>query len=142
MRISKVKLLNIIEEVLEECGEPMTHDPEGLEDAIDTLAQDVEPMKVGHGGTAKMARGHLYHISNRSQSLHDRLTDEDELPEWVQSKLAVAEELINSVYDHLDYKIHQRGSDDVEEITFTGDVGSLPEDDPCGMDPILGKEGL
>ena len=142
MRISKIKLLNIIEEALEECGEPMTHDPVGLEDAIDTLDQNVEPMKVGHGGTAKMARGHLYHISNRSQSLHDRLTDEDELPEWVQSKLAVAEELINSVYDHLDYKIHQRGSDDVEEISFTGDVGSLSGDEAFGVGYTAGKEGL
>lgn len=112
MKLSSKQLRSILREVMEECGhtEPQDHGPSddhaSLGDMVDMLSKNVEPMKVGHGGKAKMARGHLYHISNRAQSLHDRLNDDDELPEWVQSKLAVAESMVNAVYDHLDYKLH------------------------------------
>ena len=55
----------------------------------------------------KMTRGHLYYIANKSQSLHDILRDDDDLPEWVQSKIARAAEKIQSVYNYLDYKINR-----------------------------------
>ena len=53
----------------------------------------------------RMTRGHLYSIAKYAQGLHDRLNDEDDLPEWVQSKVARAADKILSVYEYLDYKI-------------------------------------
>ena len=111
MKVVRHKLRHIIETALEECGEPMPEEHDDLAGIADTIVNNVEPLVTGEGGSAKMARGHLYHIANRAQSLHDRLTDEDELPEWVQSKLAVAESTVNAVFDYLDYKIHKHGKD-------------------------------
>ena len=98
--------------IREACGDPA---PELDQMSLDLGGLEVkdEPMKVGHGGKAKMSRGHLYHIMSRAQSLYDRISDDDELPEWVQSKLAVSEAMINSVYDHLDYKIHRHDAEGV-----------------------------
>ena len=111
MKVERHKLHHIIETVLEGCGEPMPEEHKGMAGIAGAIVNNVEPMVAGHGGRAKMARGHLYHIANRAQSLHDRLTDEDELPEWAQSKLAVAESMVNEVFDHLDYKMHKHGKD-------------------------------
>lgn len=110
MKLNNKALRKIIQEA---CGE-MSQDSEAYND-VDSLGtmidmlddNDDSPSLEADGGKAKMARGHLYHIANRSQSLHGRLDDNDELPEWVQSKLAVAESMVNAVYDYLDYKIHK-----------------------------------
>ena len=111
MKVEKQKLYQIIETVLEGCGDPVASDPEGLAGVADAIVSSVSPMVVGEGGKAQMARRHLYHISNRAQSLHDRLTDDDELPEWVQSKLAVTEAMVNAVFDYLDYKLQKHKKD-------------------------------
>ena len=42
-----------------------------------------------------------------SQSLESRLRDEDDLPEWVRSKITTVEDRLSSVYDYLDYKIYR-----------------------------------
>ena len=65
----------------------------------------------GHGGSAKMAKSQLFKLAKSAQSIHDRLVDDDELPEWVQSKIAVMADNMNSVADHLDYKIHVQEDD-------------------------------
>ena len=58
----------------------------------------------------RMTRGHLYSIAKYSQSLHDRLNDEDDLPEWVQSKIARAADKLSSAYEYLDYKLDNEKS--------------------------------
>jgi hypothetical protein len=113
MKLSNKKLRVILRESIAECGEPMSHDGdhhvehEPLEAIIDMLSKSDEPLSTYLEGKASMARGHLYHMAKRAQSLYDRLVDHDELPEWAQSKLAVAESMINAVYDHIDYKMHK-----------------------------------
>jgi hypothetical protein len=73
------------------------------------LAPKPEPegRVMGHGGRARMVRSALYKIAARSQSLHDRLQDEDELPEWVQAKVAAMLDDMHEIDDHLDYKLHR-----------------------------------
>ena len=95
-----MSLRQLIREALEEggCGSVSHADPEGR--------------IMGHGGGARMARGHLFQMASKAQSLHDRLQDEDELPEWVQSKLAVAEAMLDAVEDHLEYKMHRHAMGD------------------------------
>ena len=53
----------------------------------------------------RMTKKHLYNISRKSQSLHDMLHDNDDLPEWAQSKISQAAEKIETVYDYLEHKI-------------------------------------
>jgi hypothetical protein len=59
----------------------------------------------GDGGSAQMAKGQLFQIAKKSQSLSDRLVDDDTLPEWMQSKVAMAYQSISAIYDYLDYKM-------------------------------------
>ena len=70
-----------------------------------------EPMAqgrvMGHGGTAQMARSSLQNVAASTQSLHDRLADEDELPEWVQAKIASVLDDVHEIEDHLGYKMRR-----------------------------------
>jgi hypothetical protein len=126
MKISNEKLRSILRKSITECGESMPHDDDHhaehdpLEAIVDMLSKSDEPLSADLGGKASMARGHLYHMSKRAQSLYDRLSDNDELPEWVQSKLAVAESMINAVYDHLDYKLYNQ-----KDFENTGSLGEV-----------------
>ena len=67
---------------------------------------DSEPRDFGYGeGEGRMTKSQLDKIARYSQSMHDKLLDDDDLPEWVQSKIAVAAENIGKVYHYLDYKM-------------------------------------
>jgi hypothetical protein len=62
--------------------------------------------QLGYGeGEGRMTKSHLDRIARYSQHLHDTLRDEDDLPEWVQSKIAVAADSISKVKHYLEYKI-------------------------------------
>ena len=87
--------------------EPVALDAEGLAGMIADIVGSVEsePQVMGDGGRARMAKQQLQQIASAAQSLHDRLNDDDEIPEWTQSKIAVAEDNIDAVSDHLGYKM-------------------------------------
>ena len=53
----------------------------------------------------RMAKSQLFKIGQYAQSLPDTLMDEDDLPEWVQSKIAVIASDIGKVKHYLEYKI-------------------------------------
>lgn len=82
-----------------------------LEDVVDEIIDDVDHdhhggRKLGYGeGEGRMTKSQLDKLARYSQSLHDQLMDDDDLPEWVQSKVAVAAENIGKVYHYLDYKM-------------------------------------
>ena len=120
------------------CEDQGDHD--SLHSAVDSLMKDSDPMIAGHGGKARMARGHLYHIAKRAQSLHDRFDDDDELPEWVQSKLAVAEAMVNSVYDHMDYKLHKHETGSLSELHTIVREAAMPDYEDDFMGPKLPDE--
>ena len=50
---------------------------------------------------SSMIKGNLYNVAMQAQELHDRIGDGDDLPEWVQEKIAVAAEMIDVIYDYL-----------------------------------------
>ena len=60
---------------------------------------------MGHGGTARRARQQLHVIAQSAQALYDSLTDDDEIPEWSQSHIAQAEQMIDNVAEYLQYKL-------------------------------------
>jgi hypothetical protein len=53
----------------------------------------------------RMSKKHLSYISRKTQSLHDLLNDDDDLPEWVQSKISRAAEKVQTVYDYLEHEL-------------------------------------
>lgn len=48
-----------------------------------------------------MARGQLQSIINNAQKVHDMLEDNDNLPEWVQSKITLSEDYISTVANYM-----------------------------------------
>ncbi len=97
VRLSRRQLQEIIADVMD------------VDQVLGAVPDNQEDGEVyGHGGTARHSRQQLFNISTLSQSLHDRLNDDDELPEWVQSSLAVVESKLMDVAKHLEYKIHRK----------------------------------
>jgi len=120
MKITKRQLRKIIQEELQIHLAPGDLDSMSPEEAYGVGygagteyhgTESHEGRNLGYGSIksddreGRMTRGHLYYISRKSQSLHDIIHDDDDLPEWVQSKVARAAEKIQSVYNYLDYKI-------------------------------------
>ena len=48
-----------------------------------------------------MAKTQLKSIIRNSMDMHDMLEDDDNLPEWVQSKITLAEDYITTAYNYL-----------------------------------------
>ena len=71
----------------------------------DDMGPDSGGRKLGNGGKSRMARQHLYKIAEYGVELWNMLDDEDEIPEWCQSKIAIISDSIGKVKHHLEYKI-------------------------------------
>ena len=80
--------------------------------AVHSVPAEPEGRVMGHGGSARMARSSLQNIASATQSLHDLLRDEDELPEWVQATIAGLLDDVHEIEDHLSYKMHRRDAVD------------------------------
>jgi len=48
-----------------------------------------------------MIKNNLHNIAQQAKDLHDAIEDGDDLPEWVQEKIAVATEMMDVIYDYL-----------------------------------------
>ena len=61
---------------------------------------------LGYGeGEGKMSKSQLFQIAEYAALLHEMLHDEDDLPEWVQSKISVMSHDIGKIKHYLEYKI-------------------------------------
>ncbi len=56
----------------------------------------------------KMARAKLFRMAKTSQSFHDRIDDDQYLPQWLHDKLAIAEDKLQDAYNYIDYKLHRQ----------------------------------
>lgn len=54
----------------------------------------------------RMTRQNLYTIKKHAKELCDLIQDNDDLPEWVQEKVAMAKEHIQTVSNYLSYKLN------------------------------------
>jgi hypothetical protein len=57
-----------------------------------------------------MARGQLQSIIMNAQRVHDMIKDNDNLPEWVQSKITLAEDYISTVSNYMASEIDEETS--------------------------------
>lgn len=53
----------------------------------------------------EMVKTHLFNMAKQSKELHAMLGDQDQVPEWVQEKLAVSCNMLDAVYDYLSPKM-------------------------------------
>lgn len=90
----------------------------GMKKKGDKMVPNCVPVKEAKEKTeydyeGDMARGQLQSIINNSQRVHDMLKDNDNLPEWVQSKITLAEDYISTVANYMmseiDEEIVQEG---------------------------------
>ena len=66
---------------------------------LDQMREAKEKTEYDYEGD--MARGQLQSIISNAQRVHDMLEDEDNLPEWVQSKITLAEDYISTVANYM-----------------------------------------
>lgn len=69
--------------------------PADMEHAVDAGEYDRE---------GEMAKNQLFTIIDSATELHDMLHDDDNLPEWVQSKLTLAQDYMVTIKDYLKAK--------------------------------------
>ena len=127
-----------------------SYDHEGMLDSFDIPGDHFEEDDIGRNlgygriksdeKEGRMTKKQLYSIFRKAESLYDMLRDEDDLPEWVQSKIAVIADNLDAVFDHLEYKYREHLGG--EELNFTGDVGELPGEEAFAIGYAVGEEGL
>ena len=71
-----------------------------------------------------MARGQLQSVINNAQRVHDMLEDNDNLPEWVQSKITLAEDYISTVAN---YMMSEVDEEVVVEASYKDTRGTLKD---------------
>lgn len=77
-------------------------------DTIESIFPEEKPKGHKKGSEyGRMTRGKLYRMTKMSQSLHDRLDDGQDIPEWTKDKISSAEDRLRSAYDYMDYKLHR-----------------------------------
>jgi predicted thioesterase len=82
-----------------------------------TVSEAKEKSEYDYEGD--MARGQLQSIVNNAQRVHDMLEDNDNLPEWVQSKITLAEDYISTVANYMMSEVDE--SVDLDEEMQVGD---------------------
>jgi hypothetical protein len=73
----------------------------------------------GPEAESDMIHSNLWTMKMKACDLYDMIGDRDDLPEWVQEKIAVAGYMIDSVYDYLNYEYNgsesHRGEEHINE---------------------------
>jgi hypothetical protein len=59
------------------------------------------------GYEGRMAKGNLYKIAEYAHELHNIIMDDENLEPWVQEKIAVAAQMMDSVGHYLQYEKHR-----------------------------------
>tara|TARA_Y100001937_G_scaffold126403_1_gene195601 strand:+ start:654 stop:1403 length:750 start_codon:yes stop_codon:yes gene_type:complete len=133
-----------------------------------SLSEKKESVTEGKHESSYMAKSQLYNIAKKAQSIHDRLEKDEEIDDWMESKIAQMADNIDSVSNAFDYdefeekkvceqcgKIHEGhcGSINIEEEIMSGIQSGYPDTDDTttysfqskgalGSEKELGDEGF
>lgn len=108
--INESKTLSKIRQIIYECA---------CEEMEQQVAMQYHPVSSGDGLSfedsdpheeAGMIKSNLFSIASKAQQLHDMVGDSDDLPEWVQEKIAVVDEMIDVITDYLAYEYNRSGA--------------------------------
>jgi len=115
MKISKDRLKQIIKEELAigVAGGPPEHDlPRGGQH--DEMGGGAYP-RDQHGYEGEMSKTNLWKIAEYAQEMHDLIHDDEDLEPWVEEKIAVATDAIETVAEYMEYEKlssgHEHGPD-------------------------------
>jgi len=105
MKKVKVKILN------ESCGgmmEPMMAPEIGI--ALDDEPCGCPDMAHNHNNNeGSMSRSQLMHMRNYAEELMQMISDSDDLPEWVELKITLANDYIAKVKHYLEGELAREG---------------------------------
>jgi hypothetical protein len=106
MKKIRVKILK--ENKLNECGEMEPHMEEPMMGPMIGIGVNDEPcgcpdMAHNHNNNeGSMARSQLMHMKNYAEDLTHMISDQDNLPEWVELKITLANDYIAKVKHYLE----------------------------------------
>tara|TARA_E500000331_G_C17142226_1_gene663275 strand:- start:295 stop:570 length:276 start_codon:yes stop_codon:yes gene_type:complete len=67
---------------------------------------DAPGRDLGYGeGEGRSTKAQLFQVAEYAAVLHEMIQDDDDLPEWVQNKIAVMTSNIGKIKHYLEYKI-------------------------------------
>ena len=89
-----------------------------LDDGYDA-SEDIDHEDKSHKGSY-MAKQQLYNIAKKAQSVYDRLESDENLEDWMESKIAQMADSIDSVSNSFDYDEHESKEEESNEQTSTG----------------------
>ena len=94
-------------------GEPIVDMIMAAEDSYPDQHVDTDGRMFDYGHTksdsreGRMTRSKLFRMGKMAQSFHDKLEDDDDLPQWVNDKVTTAEDRLRSAFEYMDYKLHR-----------------------------------
>ena len=97
--VYKDKPTNIKEETLDEISSKTNEEYEQIIQALEEAISTIDKGEYDYEGA--MARTQLQTVVRNSQELINMLSMDDNMPEWVQSKITLAQDYISSVRDYL-----------------------------------------
>lgn len=127
MRVTQKQLQQIIKEerqkLLKECGDHYMY----YQGGSGKCGGGYEHMDYGQAEETEMVSGNLRSLADKAGELAELMEGSDMIEEWVQEKVAVAEAMIDSLYDYLKYN-EQNEID--EQSDYVGmDPAQYDEDD-------------
>lgn len=114
MRITAKQLRKLISEAAAS-GLCEDHDMESYdEDLEDDTEFFLHGYEDGHAHDAEgsMAKSQLHRVKSMSEMLCDIIEEDDQLPSWVQSHIAIAYENLNQVMSYMEPKFHMQDVED------------------------------
>ena len=129
MKINRSQFRDIIREFLEGDVTP--------EEDQYPPREENQRVDVYSSGSSKMAKQQLFDLARKAQSMHDQLLDDTELPDWVESKIAVMADNMSTVADHLSYEFHRDEVNSLDEI-WGGDIPDLDIGAALSLAPLSG----
>ncbi|MBT7452228.1 MAG: hypothetical protein HN793_15425 [Rhodospirillaceae bacterium] len=89
------------------------------------ITNNVKPVNEGHSNSY-MAKSQLFNIASKAQSMYDRLEKDEQLDDWMESKIA-------QMADNIDSVVNSFTHDEFEEKTMPCETTELEEDIMSGV---------
>jgi hypothetical protein len=96
-------------------------------------------LKEGHN-KSYMAKSQLYNIAKKAQSMFDRLGEDEPLDDWMESKIAQMDGMMDSVSDSFDYDNHREGEINVVSDIQLNEIGfthSYAQESESNLDDFI-----
>lgn len=89
------------------------------------IKEELKNLNEGHDKEGKMAKHDAMECSSDSKDVSDMIQDETDLPEWLEAKITIAKENMNSVKDYLTHHTDAGNMNEAGSIGGALDLSSM-----------------